>query len=40
MLHAWYDLTKEMTNAWTAQLKEEAARQHNMNKPVKKRFAH
>lgn len=38
MLRAWYDLAKEEANAWTAQLKEESARQQNMSKPVQKRF--
>eukprot|EP00903_Cladosiphon_okamuranus_P016535 g15254.t1 len=39
MLHAWYDLTKEETGAWTAQLEAEAALQQEMRDPRKDRPA-
>ncbi|CAM9966427.1 unnamed protein product, partial [Pylaiella littoralis] len=34
MIRAWNDLPKEKTNEWTAQLKEEAARQQNLSEPA------
>lgn len=38
MLHAWYDLTKEETGTWTAQLETEVALQQGMRSPVNSWF--
>lgn len=38
MLHAWYDLSKGETGAWTTQLEAEIALQQAMEKPVKIRL--
>ena len=34
MLHAWYNLMKDETGAWKAQLEAEVALQQEMNNPV------